>query len=108
MNTLQFNKKKFEIVQTLISVFKGNYKTVDRAVSTEVLLYDLKAKGLATISAETLRELIKYIRDNNLMKPGYIVSSVNKGYWLSTDKSEISDFLNHMKGSENVSQTALF
>ncbi|WP_432714394.1 hypothetical protein [Pedobacter sp.] len=93
MKHTTLDTQKLNQVQDLMSVFKDRYSGKAKAVKTADLLFHLKASGKGIISPQTLRELLGYIRHNDLLSPGFIVSNVNIGYWLSFEKEELSGYL---------------
>lgn len=82
-----------EQVQMIIDEFRAKYKGKQNAVKTDKLLFDLVASGKSKISPQTLRDMMGHIRHNDLIAPGFIVSTVSNGYWYTTDKKEQNDFL---------------
>ena len=80
-------------VQMIIDEFRAKYKGRQNAVKTDKLLFDLSATGKGKISPQTLRDLLGHIRHQDLISPGFIVSTVSNGYWYTTDKKEQNDFL---------------
>jgi hypothetical protein len=93
MKNINLDSQKLSYVQSLLTVFRERYSGKDKAVKTADLLFHLKASGKCNLSPQTLRELIGYIRQNDLLAPGFIISNVNNGYWLSLDKAELDGFI---------------
>lgn len=93
MKNRQLDDNKINQAQVLMTVFKEKYKTRDKAIKSDDLLFGLKATGQVIMSPQTLRELIGYIRHHDLMSPAFILSNVNTGYWLSSDTKEIKGFI---------------
>jgi len=71
----------------------SDYKGRQNAITQEDLTFRLRAKGEADLSPRSVRQVIEHIRREDLMKPGFIVSSASHGYWYTTDKQEQGSFL---------------
>jgi hypothetical protein len=109
MKTTTLDANKLNQVQDLLSVFRERYTGKSKAVKTADLLFHLKSTGKGNISPQTLRELLGYIRHRDLLAPGFIVSNVNTGYWLSFENDEMSGYidqeLNRMSNQfQNIKQ----
>jgi hypothetical protein len=93
MKKTNLDSQKLSYVQSLLGAFKERYTGKDKAVKTADLLFHLKAAGKCNLSPQTLRELVGYIRQHDLLAPAFIVSNVNTGYWLTLDKSEMDGYI---------------
>jgi hypothetical protein len=76
---------------------------VERCITNPEICRALKEKGYE-ISEPRVRKLVFYIRHNNLV-PKLIASS--KGYWIATDKTEISTWINSLEGRISALQETL-
>ncbi|MBO9674449.1 MAG: hypothetical protein J7577_13460 [Sphingobacteriaceae bacterium] len=93
MENHQLHPNDLSTAQTLMQVFKERYKDKSNAVKTEDLIFHLKASGVENISPQSLRRILGHIRNNDLIKPYFILSNVHCGYWLSKDTKELNSFL---------------
>lgn len=88
---------KIEVSQLYIDVISNIFRTKHHgrgnAVQYEKLLFDLSASGIAKITDRSFREVVAIIRRDDLLKLGFIISCSGTGYWLSTDKKELKEFL---------------
>lgn len=82
-----------ESVKVLIKAFKESFTGIDKSAKTVKLLDILRKHYHLNLNDRTLRKYVGYIRENNLLDPGYILSNVRCGYWLSLDESEQDDYL---------------
>jgi len=80
------------LVDMVLALFKTRLKGCEHAEQTSTILAYLSIAGCET-SPQTLRAAIGHIRREDLLAPGYILSDINAGYWLSDDKAEMSAFL---------------
>jgi len=76
---------------------------VEKCITNPEICRALKEKGYE-ISEPRVRKLVFYIRHNNLV-PKLIASS--KGYWIATDKTEISTWINSLEGRISALQETL-
>jgi hypothetical protein len=76
---------------------------VEKCITNPEICRSLKEKGYE-ISEPRVRKLVFYIRHNNLV-PKLIASS--KGYWIATDKTEISTWINSLEGRISALQETL-
>ncbi len=77
----------------LLDVFQKEYNGRKNAKSGDEILLKLKGTGRLNICPQTFRELLGIIRENDMLKPGFIVSRVSIGYWLSFDSAEQDEYL---------------
>jgi hypothetical protein len=90
-NDIQIN---LALVDTLTTLFKGQYQGGSNAVKKDELTARVVA-GYGIITCERrIRHAIAYIRLNDLLNPGFIISDNSNGYWLSYDETEMDTFLN--------------
>lgn len=87
-------EQNFELVNILIQLFKEKYTGNENAIKKENLTAHIVVNSGFNTSERRVRHAISYIRLNDLMKPGFIVSDVKIGYWLSNDETEMDTFLN--------------
>jgi hypothetical protein len=83
------------LVDVLISVFKDCYSGSDNAVKTDKLLFKLTGLNVY-VSPAMLRDAIGHIRKHDMLAPGFILSDVSYGYWLSYEHHEQDDFIEKM------------
>lgn len=76
-------------INELIDLFKSRFNGKSNATFRKNIL---KNYGL-NYSDRTLRNYIQYIRKNDLCGVGFILSSVEKGYWYTEDFTEMSLFV---------------
>jgi hypothetical protein len=82
------------LVDTLTNLFKNHYSGNENAIKKDVLTARV-VSGYGILTCErSVRNAISYIRLNDLLSPGFIVSDVNIGYWLTYNESEMDTFLN--------------
>jgi len=92
--------------EVLLPLMIAGFKTkvgVERCITNPEICRALKEKGYE-ISEPRVRKLVFYIRHNNLV-PKLIASS--KGYWIATDKTEISTWINSLEGRISALQETL-
>lgn len=80
------------LVDALTDLFRENYTGNENAVKTGSLVAKLAKLGIIT-SGREIREAMGNIRQMDMLEPGFIVSDVNDGYWLSYDAAEQDSFL---------------
>lgn len=93
MKTLQITPYEQIEIDAIIDVLKSYYFQKHLAAKTEFVLYSLRMNKGITISPQTFRKHLGLIRKYDLASPGFIVSNVNLGYWLTEDKEEMNDYL---------------
>ncbi len=79
-------------IDVLLRLFQTDFNGINNAVKTNRLIGALAKSGIA-MKPQSLRYLLGHIRQNDLLSPGFILSDVNEGYWLSYDDTEMSEWL---------------
>ena len=85
-------KEDITLTEILIKLFKDHHTGIGCAVKTAHLLQELAVLSVST-NAKTIRNLIGHIRRHDILAPGYILSDVKAGYWLSYDTGEQSSYI---------------
>lgn len=85
-------QKDINEAEKLAELLNGNFKGKQNAIKSAELLKFLKTQGLH-FSGQTFRKLLGYIRHHDLMKPSFVISNVNIGYWCTDDINEMKDFI---------------
>lgn len=80
-------------ISVLVHAFSTRYRGIKNAKSGELILLDLRGTGQSDIMPQLFRKLLGHIRKNDLLKPGFVLSSDKSGYWLSFDKEEQNEYL---------------
>lgn len=88
------DEKELQLMNTLMNLFSERHAGRDKAAKTDDIIFHLKAIGYGSVHPQTLRAVIGYIRQNDLLAPSFILSNVHVGYWLSSNISEQEDFIN--------------
>jgi len=81
------SEKHRRIAGLLIKSLQTNYNCSSRKIKSNEIIVKLRARG-ASIGDAELREIIGWIRRNDMCAPGFILSD-NGGYWFSTDENEM-------------------
>ena len=81
-------------IAKLMDVFKNHFNDKNRAIKTEALLSFLRYEHNVKTNDRKLRAALGFIRRNDMLNPGFIVSDVNTGYWFSNDTAEHREFIN--------------
>ena len=81
------SEKQRRVVDLLIRSFTSNYNSSEKKIKSSEIVTKLRERGFSVGDVE-LREIIGYIRRNDLCAPGFILSD-NGGYWFSTDEKEM-------------------
>lgn len=84
--------KVLALAPVVAAVLKEKHPDKRNAVKSDDLIFYLKAIG-TVIRGQDLRAIIGHIRQQDLLKPGFIISDVHTGYWYSTDKAEMDAFI---------------
>jgi hypothetical protein len=79
--------KHIRIARLLILSLKTNYNSQDYKIKSHEVIVKLRERGFSICDAE-LRQIIGFIRRNDLCNPGFILSD-NGGYWYSEDENEM-------------------
>ncbi len=85
--TETISEKHQQMAGMLIRGFRLNHNSAANKIKASVIIARLKDRGHSINDAE-LRQIIGYIRRNDLCSPGFILSD-NNGYWYSDDKDEM-------------------
>lgn len=83
-----------DLVEVLITLFKNNYSGNENAIKKDALTAHIVSNFGLYACERNVRHAIAFIRLNDMVKPGFIVSDVSAGYWLTSEESEMDDFLN--------------
>lgn len=79
--------KHKNIARLLIASLCTNYNSPDNKIKSNLIITRLRERGYNVGDAE-LREVIGFIRRNDLCSPGFILSD-NGGYWYSENEEEM-------------------
>jgi hypothetical protein len=79
--------KHIRIARLLVVSFCSNYNSSDNKIKSNAIIQKLRERGFSIGDAE-LRDIIGYIRRNDLCSPGFILSD-NNGYWYSENENEM-------------------
>jgi hypothetical protein len=79
--------KHRRVAHLLIISLQTNYNSSSRKIKSNEIIAKLRDREISIGDAE-LREIIGFIRKNDLCAPGFILSD-NGGYWFSTDEAEM-------------------
>ena len=81
------SEKHERVVNLLVKSFRANYNDADHKIKSVEIIEKLKVRNYRVHDAE-IRELIGFIRRNDLCAPGFILSD-HEGYWYSEDENEM-------------------
>jgi hypothetical protein len=81
------SEKHIRAARLLVVSLTSNYNSAERKIKSNEIVVKLRERGFAIGDAE-LRQIIGYIRRNDLCAPGFILSDQG-GYWYSTDENEM-------------------
>lgn len=80
-------------VQVVMYVFRTNYQGKSNAVVRKDLLPEIRKAANYDMSDRQFRHIVAHIREQDIMSPFFIVSSVSHGYWLTDDQDEQNEFI---------------
>jgi hypothetical protein len=100
------SEKHIRAARLLVVSLSTNYNSAERKIKSNEIVVKLRERGFAIGDAE-LRQIIGYIRRNDLCAPGFILSDQG-GYWFSTDEKEMQKVWesNHGRAIEIMSNFA--
>jgi hypothetical protein len=100
------SEKHIRAARLLVVSLTSNYNSAERKIKSNEIVVKLRERGFAIGDAE-LRQIIGYIRRNDLCAPGFILSDQG-GYWFSTDENEMKKVWesNHGRAIEIMSNFA--
>ncbi len=100
------SEKHIRAARLLVVSLTSNYNSAERKIKSNEIVVKLRERGFAIGDAE-LRQIIGYIRRNDLCAPGFILSD-SGGYWYSTDEKEMQRVWesNHGRAIEIMSNFA--
>jgi hypothetical protein len=100
------SEKHIRAARLLVVSLTSNYNSAERKIKSNEIVVKLRERGFAIGDAE-LRQIIGYIRRNDLCAPGFILSDQG-GYWFSTDEKEMQRVWesNHGRAIEIMSNFA--
>jgi hypothetical protein len=100
------SEKHIRAARLLVVSLTTNYNSAERKIKSNEIVVKLRERGFAIGDAE-LRQIIGYIRRNDLCAPGFILSDQG-GYWFSTDEKEMQKVWesNHGRAIEIMSNFA--
>lgn len=84
---ISLKEKEAKVVALVCKSFRLNYNNRLSKITSDSIVKKLKEKG-HDISGASLRNVLAYVRRNNLMHPGFILSD-NNGYWYSENLDEM-------------------
>ena len=94
MNLQNQEIKDIIIADHLIFLFKMYFDDKANAVKSEDLINHYYQLFKQPLHSRDLRRVLGFIRNNDLVSPGFILSNVANGYWLSIDLEEQKAFVN--------------
>ena len=83
----ELSEKQQRIARLLIVSLRTNYSASDQKIKSTEIIKAVRARGFTLHDAE-LRQIIGYIRRQDLCAPGFILSD-GGGYWYSEDENEM-------------------
>jgi hypothetical protein len=100
------SEKHIRAARLLVVSLTSNYNSAERKIKSNEIVVKLRERGFAIGDAE-LRQIIGWIRRNDLCAPGFILSDQG-GYWFSTDEKEMQRVWesNHGRAIEIMSNFA--
>lgn len=100
------SEKHIRAARLLVVSLTTNYNSAERKIKSNEIVVKLRERGFAIGDAE-LRQIIGWIRRNDLCAPGFILSDQG-GYWFSTDEKEMQRVWesNHGRAIEIMSNFA--
>jgi hypothetical protein len=87
LQEISLKEKEAKVVGLICKSFRLNYNNRLSKITSDSIVKKLRAKG-HDINGASLRNILAYIRRNNLMQPGFILSD-NLGYWYSENFEEM-------------------
>lgn len=93
MKNLQNDENEQDNIRAIMNMFSSCHHKRSLACKTHGLLHYLYAACDIKITEQTFRKYVGIIRNKDLMSPGFILSNVHEGYWFTTDKKELNDFI---------------
>jgi hypothetical protein len=84
---ISLSEIEHKAARIICNSFRMNYNSSRKKIKSDLLISKLKERGY-DFSDSDLRRILAFIRRNNLVKPGFILSD-NNGYWYSEDFNEM-------------------
>jgi hypothetical protein len=102
--TTKLTEYELKLVPIVVNILKSRLGR-ENAITNKHLVNRMNALGFSSITPERVRKLINHIRIYDLLD--CLVAS-SKGYYISNDEKEISDYIDSLRGREEAIRAVRF
>ena len=96
--TTKLTEYELKLVPIVVNILKSRLGR-ENAITNNILVNRMSKLGFSSITPERMRKLINHIRIYDLLN--CLVAS-SKGYYISNDEKEISDYIDSLRGREEA------
>ena len=96
--TTKLTEYELKLVPIVVNIMKSRLGR-ENAITNKNLVNRMSKLGFSSITPERMRKLINHIRIYDLLN--CLVAS-SKGYYISNDEKEISDYIDSLRGREEA------
>ncbi len=96
--TTKLTEYELKLVPIVVNILKSRLGR-ENAITNKNLVNRMSKLGFSSITPERMRKLINHIRIYDLLD--CLVAS-SKGYYISNDEKEISDYIDSLRGREEA------
>ena len=96
--TTKLTEYELKLVPIVVNILKSRLGR-ENAITNKNLVNRMSKLGFSSITPERMRKLINHIRIYDLLD--CLVAS-SKGYYISNNEKEISDYIDSMRGREEA------
>jgi hypothetical protein len=96
--TTKLTEYELKLVPIVVNILKSRLGR-ENAITNNILVNRMSKLGFSSMTPERMRKLINHIRLYDLLD--CLVAS-SKGYYISNDEKEISDYIGSLRGREEA------
>ena len=97
--TTKLTEYELKLVPIVVNILKSRLGR-ENAITNNNLVNRMSKLGFSSVTPERMRKLINHIRLYDLLSECLVASS--KGYYISNDEKEISDYIDSLRGREEA------
>lgn len=97
--TTKLTEYELKLVPIVVNILKSRLGR-ENAITNNNLVNRMSKLGFSSVTPERMRKLINHIRLYDLLNDCLVASS--KGYYISNDEKEISDYIDSLRGREEA------